>query len=268
MPTTRAKYHERREAGYSGWCAEQRHGECTKADTCKCACHAAPDAEAVEGSPQTPASAAARRAWATRRGEQPPKRPELRPGKKAPVSAGQGRQIKSELALLLWGADNGAAKLWPRAWITPEDRLTDDERTMLVSATYAELEARFPQALVWLAKVSESATEAQLLYVAAIVAAPRLARHGFIPPELASAIVFAPLVFAQHAAAAEQRAAAVDPERAPERDRANGLGQIDIGGASAAGSPLQGGVSVETGLGDVRHGPNDQNGRGPGRYPP
>src|SRR5215831_20080585 len=173
--------------GISGNCRKRDHSHCVT-KVCECQCHSDPS---IEHHAKGSASDAARRAWQTRkqepRQEQAPKRPELRTGKK-PVSATAQRSIKSLFAVGLWGADAGAAAAFPKQWITPDDRLTQDERTTLVNAIYLELEAHFPQLLVWLAVVAESAPTANLGLVVAVIMAPRLARHNVISEGLASAI--------------------------------------------------------------------------------
>jgi hypothetical protein len=251
--------------GLSGNCRKRDHSHCVT-KVCECPCHADPSIpHHAKGSP---ASEAAKRAWTTRRGshaqEQAPKRPELKTGKKPPVNATAQRAIKSLFALGLWGADAGAAIAVPKAWITPDDRLTQDERTTLVNAIYLELEAHAPQVLVWLAVVVESAPTANLGLVVAVIMAPRLARHGVISESLANAITFAPLILAQQAAtavtASEQQAANVESVGTPEPDRADRNGEIDFGSASVAIPPLQVGAAEQARHGEVRHGPNDSNG--------
>jgi hypothetical protein len=198
-------------------------------------------------------------------GETAPKRPDLKPGAKAAIPAAAAKQIKSEGALLLWVADNAAAAALPQFWVTPDDRLQEQERTALVNASYNELEARCPQLLRFLAKAQESATEAALVYTIAMIAAPRLARHGVIPNELASAILFAPLI--AQSATGQPATAGVGAESTPERDRANGNGQEHAGQPFVEGAPVQAGAAVEAGRGDLRHAPNDSDGARNGRYP-
>jgi hypothetical protein len=229
--------------GYSSDCAHAMHERC-KLEACTCRCH--------RGGLKT---------------EKAPTRPEIKTAPRPAVSAAKARQLKGEFSLVLWLADQGVAKGWPRYWVTPDDRLQDDERTALVNATYAELEARFPKALEWLAKASESATEAMLLYTLAMIAAPRLARHGVISAELATAIVFAPVAFASSGQAEQQSAAGVEPERAPNRGGPNGHGEIDTGGAFTESSPLQDSAPIEAGPRDISDLAHDQNGAGNGRYP-
>lgn len=254
----------------SPFCQHAQHERCTS-EGCDCGCHH-PEVNTR--------SAAAHRAWQTKRrqrqeqqhasaAETAPKRPEIKPATKAAIPVAAARQIKSEFSLLLWLADNAAAKGVPKYWTTPEDRLTDDERTSLVHATYNEIEARFPKVLKYLAKAQESATEAVLLYTIAMIAAPRLARHGVIPPELASAIVFAPIVIAQvqQSAAAEPGAAGVGAEPASVDHRPNRNGQIDVGEPPFAGSPIQVSPPFEAGHDPLRHGPGDSPGEVNGRYP-
>jgi hypothetical protein len=221
--------------GYSSDCAHHMHATC-KLESCVCKCHRSERQAA-------------------------PKRPELHTAKSA-LPAVKARQVKSEFALALWGADQLAARTFPKYWETPADRLEEHERTALVDATYAELEARFPKALEWLARASESATEAALLYTIAIVAAPRLARHGVISNELATAILFAPI-----ALDSLRTAAAVEPNRTPQPDRANGDGQINPGGIPPEISAVQGGAAVQTGQGDVLDAAHHPDRGGNGRQP-
>jgi hypothetical protein len=200
------------------------------------------------------------------KGETAPKRPDLKPGAKPAIPAAAAKQIKSEGALLLWVADNAAAAALPQFWVTPDDRLQEQERTALVNASYNELEARCPQLLRFLAKAQESATEAALVYTIAMIAAPRLARHGVIPPELASAILFAPLI-AQSATTGQPATAGVGAESAPVADRPDRDGQEHAGQPFVEGAPVQAGAAQQTGRGDLRHAQDDPNGARNGRYP-
>jgi hypothetical protein len=242
--SNRAQVARRQQMMNQGWssdCAHAMHARCAL-ETCKCKCH---------------------------RSEPEPKRPELKTGAKAALPAPKMRMVKSQFSLALWGGDQLAAKVAPKYWTTPEDRLQDDERTALVNATYAELEARFPVALEWLAKAAESATEATLLYVIATIAAPRLARHGVISAELATAIVFAPIAFASASAAAETNGATptVEPERTPMRGGPNGNGQIDADGIPTPLSEVQARAPEQAGPSDIPGVPLDQNRGGNGRHP-
>jgi len=274
MPRTPTKVSAaaREDRGYTSQCSHSNHLGCP-GNGCTCPCHV--DPSYLERSPAERAHIARRAAARAQAspgshspGEVAPNRPQVKPGVKAPIPAAAARQIKSEFSLALWAADQGAARIWPQYWTTPEDRLQDDERTSLVNATYAVLEAYFPQALKVLAKVSESAPLATFLYTVAMVAAPRLAHHKVIPPELASAIIFAPLLFSQPAGEpAGESTPAVDSERAREPDRPNWDGQIDTSGIPVAVPPVQGGVSQQTGHGPLQHGTDHQNGAGNGRYP-
>lgn len=261
----RAATDSREARGYSSPCAHSHHADCGL-EACTCPCHTDP-----EYLTKTPAQRAhvARRAQAAggaarETGEVAPNRPTVKPGVKPPITAAAARQLKSEFSLLLYGADQAAAKLTPKYWTTPEDRLQDDERTNLVNSSYAVMEAYCPELLRILAKVSESAPLATFVYTVATVAAPRLAHHGVIPAELASAIVFAPLIFAQHAAAepAGEPAAAVDPIGARVADRPDWDGQVDASGVPVAVPTVQGGVPEQAGYGPVRHGADHQNGAG------
>ena len=283
MAVANAAVARRLERGESQACAHSHHNDC-HVEACTCQHHRDPEAFQRR---QARDSAAAAKAWQTRRGggeharpgaetptpETPPSRPELKPGHKAALPAAAAKQIKSEFALVLWGADQAAARAVPQWWTTPEDRLTDDERTALVSATYAYLETfeLGRRLLKMLFKVSESAPLAQLLYTVAMVAAPRLAHHKVIPPELASAIVFAPILFAQQSSGQDATdasgAASVGTVPTPVSDRPDWHREIDTGGVPFTVPPVQGGAADQTGYGPLRHAENGQNGEIPRGYP-
>lgn len=289
MPITLGATMKLNAAGLSRRCAREQHFDCSGGGgKCKCQCHTTPEAiaaaeaRAAEHDAEA-ASAAAKKAWDTRRareadGETAPKRegakrPEIKTAKPV-LPAAVARQLKSEFALLVWGADNIAAGVRPDVWRTPSDRLAEQEITGIVNASYAELEARAPRLLKILAEAQKGAPEAMLLYTLAMIAIPRLANHEAvvlgvkITPEFARAVLYAPLI-AQSVANQQQSgasAAGVGAEPTLEPDRANGNGQIDVGGVSAAGPQVQDRAPFQTGLGDVRHGPDDQNSRGNGRY--
>jgi hypothetical protein len=258
-------------AGACHSCRSSQHSVCKSAD---CACPYPKHAKRTQDSEPSGDESPARRAWQTRRarqdsdktGETAPKRPEIKSGAKSAIPAAAARQIKSEFALLLWGADAAAAAAAPALWTTPDDRLQEQERTALVNATYNELEARCPELLKILAKAQESATEAALIYTVAMIAAPRLARHGVIPESFASAILFAPLI-AQSVASREPGASAVGAEPAPQPDRANGYGQIDVGQPLVEGAPVHAGAAVQAGLSDLLNRSGDTDGARNGRYP-
>lgn len=270
---SRVDQERRLERGQAPLCARGQHERC-EGGACTCRCHTDPNWAEQHAQAQARARRAAetmrsrgqpigrRPARETAAAETAPKRPDLKPGVKAAVPAAAARQIKSEFSLVLWGGDQAAARALPKYWTTPEDRLTDDERTQLVTAIYAWLEARFPRVLVLLSKVGESAPEALLLYTVAVVAAPRLARHGLIPAELASAIVFAPIILAnlQQQPETEPGAAGVGAESAPVGDRANGDWQEHVSVPPLEIPPVQAGAAVETGFSGVRHGSSSQNG--------
>jgi hypothetical protein len=247
-PDVKASYQERMHARYEAWKAAGRPTKFWQE--------------------YRPDQAEDQAAGARSSAETAPKRPEIKPATKPAVPAAAAKQIKSEFSFALWLADQGAAKAVPRYWITPDDRLADDERTMLVNATYNELEARFPKLLKALAKVQENATEAALLYAIAIVAAPRLARHGVIPAELASAIVFAPIILANaQQSVAESDASAVGAESASQPDREYRNGQIDASGAPTPVAEIRIDPPEQTGLGDIFNGSGDPDRARNGRYP-
>src|SRR5262252_610284 len=110
-PRSRAQAARRKQLmdqGYSSDCVRHMHDTC-KLPSCACKCH-------------------------RKSAEVEPKRPELRTAKAA-VSATKARLIKSEFAMALQFADGGAAKFASKYWLTPEDRLQEDERTALVNAS-------------------------------------------------------------------------------------------------------------------------------------
>jgi hypothetical protein len=261
------------ERGESGQCAHSHHERC-EGGACKCQCHTDPEAFEKRRSGQREAG---QKAWATRQAasqetppartpkETTPKRPDVKSGAKAAIPAAAAKQIKSEFGVLLWGADQAAAMLAPQQWTTPEDRLTDDERTLLVNASYNELEARCPDLLRLLARAQASATEAVLLYAIAMIAAPRLARHKVIPESFASAIIFAPLV--AQSVTREQSAAGVGAVPTSQPDRPNGNGQVHPGEPFAQGAPVRVGAPEQAGLGDLFNRSGDSDGPRNGRHP-
>jgi hypothetical protein len=268
-PTEAVRRQRLRDEGYSSDCAHGEHKGCHVA-TCTCKCHQA--SEQTSQTEPNRSSEAAKKAWQTRRAkeagapaETAPKRPDLKTGSKPAIPAAAARQIKSEFALLLWVADQGAAAAAPTLWTTPDDRLQEAERNALVSVSYNEIEARFPQLLRILAKAQESATEAALIYTVAMIAAPRLARHGIIPRELASAILFAPLV--AQSAPGQSATSAVGAEPTPQPDRSDGYGQEHAGQPSVEGAPVHAGAAVQAGLSDLLNRSGDPDGARNGRYP-
>lgn len=271
----RTSVQRRLDRGASQECAHSHHDRCA-APACRCACHSDPEF-AVKQARQADAG---RKAWESRRGggqhatatsEIAPNRPELEVGHKPALPAAAAKQIKSEAALLLWLADQGAAQFAPKLWTTPEDRLQDEERTLLVNNTYSYFESTVwgRRLLKFLNKASESAPLASLVYSVAMVAAPRLAHHKVIPVELASAIVFAPILFAQSTAggADASTSASVEPERTPEPDRPDWHREVDVSGVPITVPPVQSGPPVQTGHGPLQHPTNGQNGEVPRGHP-
>jgi hypothetical protein len=273
MPAGRAVIDSKLAKGQSLDCARSHHPRCTNPAECTCDCHHNP--QRLEARQD-----AARRAHITRghstsspTSEAPPtrapketapKRPDVKSGHKPVIPAAAAKQLKSEFALLVWGADGIVAGARPELWKTPEDRLTEGEISALTGAIYNELEARAPGLLKILAKAQESAPEAALIYTLAMIAIPRLARREAtvlgvkVTPEFARAVVLAPLVFAQQAAA--QSSAGVESVPTSQPDRPNGYGQIDPRGAPVEGPPVQVGATQQAGFSDIRHGPGDTNG--------
>src|SRR5438270_239460 len=82
-----------------------------------------------------------------------------------------------------------------------------------------------PRALLWLASAAEAGVHVQLAWAIAMIAAPRLARRGVIPPELANALAFAPVFMAAGST--------------PGSDRANGNGEVNASGVATPESPVQ-----------------------------
>ena len=273
MPASQQLVDRRVAAGISPMCARSHHDECKMPETCKCDCHAHPEAFARRSAE---AKARAEAAWATRRagaaeakparGETAPKRPEIKSGVKAAIPAAAAKQIKSEFAVLVWGADQAAATFRPQQWITPDDRLNEQEIGALVNATYNELEARAPGLLRILARAQESAPEAALIYTVAVIALPRLARHGAtiggikITPELANAVAFAPIVaqLAQQQPTPGAGPAGVGTEPAHVDHRVNGDWQEHAGQPSVAGAPVPPGPAQQAGYGPLPDRGDDQ----------
>jgi hypothetical protein len=268
--------------GESSQCSHSHHERCS-GGTCTCQCHSDPAAFEKRREAN---QAAAGRAWETRRaggkapasssgapGETAPKRPAIASGNKPAIPAAAAKQIKSEFAFGIWLADQGAATFRPQQWQTPDDRLREQEITALSSAVYNELEARAPWLLKLLASAQQSAPEAALVYTVAMIALPRLARHGAvvmgvkITPELANAVAIAPFLAAQQHVTGPG-ASDVGAESTPVADRADRYGQVDVGGAPAGSAPVHAGAAVQTGRGDLQNGSGDTDGARNGRYAP
>ncbi len=283
MPVGASTRAAREARGECRQCAQSDHNKCL-GGACTCQCQKDPEAFAKRRDRD---QAAAGKAWETRRaaggkapasssagapGETAPKRPDIKSGAKAAIPAAAARQLKSEFAFVVWCGDQAAASFRPQWWNTPEDRLREAEIGALSSAVYNELEARAPWLLKLLAKASESAPEAALLYTVAMIALPRLARHGAtiagvkITPELANAVAIAPFLAAQQHAG--PGAASVGTESTHVADRPDRYGQVDVGGAPARGTPVHAGAAVQTGRGDLQNGSGDPDRARNGRYAP
>jgi len=280
MPTAKSLLERRMGRGESNACARAHHATCPTPDNCTCKCHADPQAFEQQ---QATYQESARKAWETRRAggkapasstgtpaETPPKRPEIKTGVKPAIPAAAARQIKSEFAFVVWCGDQAAASFRPQQWITPDDRLNGQEITALTNATYNEIEARAPWLLKLLATAQQSAPEAALIYTVAMIALPRLARHGAtiaglkITPELANAVAIAPFLAAQ--VQQQGGAAGVGAEPTPESDRPDRYGQVDVGGAPAQGPQVRAGAAQQAGFGQVSDGPGDPHSARNGRH--
>ena len=185
-----------------------------------------------------------------RRGRQPGTRnkPKLIPGS-AKLSATQQKQVQTGLTFAVMGMDFGAAAILPKFWETPADRLQQDEVALLVSALYSELES-FPRALLWLASVAEAGVHFQLAYVVAMIAAPRLARHGVISAELAGLIALAPLAVSVPVAGGGT----------PDSVRTNGTGEVASVVSFTGAETLQNSVPFQGGPGEVGNAENNPRG--------
>lgn len=131
----------------------------------------------------------------------------------------------SEAAYLL--SENSGLGFW-----LSDDRFQPEETVMLVEGVYSVLET-FPTFLLWLAETSAQGVWLQLGVILAMVAAPRLARHGIIPPEIAAIISFAPFFMASGGA--------------PNDSGGNGNGQVHPTSVSNETATIPGGIPFQTG---------------------
>ncbi len=78
------------------------------------------------------------------------------------------------------GLDAGLAILTPDLWLTPADRLNEDEANLLAVALSEEA-ARHPAALRVLNEITKYGQRAGIIGALLIIAIPRLQRRGLIP---------------------------------------------------------------------------------------
>ena len=147
----------------------------------------------------------------------PTARRERTPRRKGRLDAAGAKQAKETLTFAVAGVDSVAHFLAPGMWEV-QDQLNPGERTMLVDATYAELEQTYPQALVWLAQAFKASVHVQLAYVMACIAIPRLERRGIVPAGSSVLILMAPLGMGAGPAYGSERGdrnGQVHPDRTP-----------------------------------------------------
>lgn len=178
------------------------------------------------------------------------------------IPATMRKDAKTILAFGIAGLDKGARLLSDRSgsgfW-TAEDQLSQDETTHLVNAVYAEL-SDYPKIVAAIASLGTGQKHAYVLYVATMIALPRLIRHGLLREDdpLVSAVLFAQLAVAGQVAPPDDDAEP-EPERRPEPavsvapgpaygDRwGNGNGQVHAGIGVVIPAPVDGGLSEQAG---------------------
>lgn len=238
----RETFEQRLAAGLTAACAHAHHSQCKGKDGgCTCTCHSKAQANGHTHDELTPGQKAAR--TRAKRRESAPKREASTPG----IPANKRRQLKSAAATVIAGSD-WAVRSLKRPWWTEEDKFEASETSMLVDALYSELE-NYPKVLKWIADHMDAAGHAQLGMALLMIAAPRLARRGMLPVEVASAIVYAPLLFAQQQP--EPPTADVGAGATPGDHRANGNGQVDVSVPPPNGTAVRGDTEVEARLGPL-----------------
>ena len=124
--------------------------------------------------------------------EDKPAAPKPQKAQKAPINRGPGRppaaQTNAKKATDTIGfgltlLDGAAAFLFPKAWITPDDRLTPEEVDRLLKPTYAVLAAH-PKWATAVVSIGEKSEYVALFAAAGMVALPRMIRHNLLPPQI------------------------------------------------------------------------------------
>lgn len=95
--------------------------------------------------------------------------------------------VVSMIALAASGLDGLAHTVAAKAW-TDEDRLTETEVSIIAGAVAEEI-IRRPKIAERIAGLANTRDRATLLLALALVAIPRLARHGALPPAVGRAVV-------------------------------------------------------------------------------
>ncbi len=90
------------------------------------------------------------------------------------------RQVEHGIAALVTGIDAGLAYLIPQNWVTPDDRLNEQEVAILTEAFSTEA-MKSPRALRFFAALTDLTGRLGILGALMIVALPRLTRRGLIP---------------------------------------------------------------------------------------
>lgn len=161
------------------------------------------------------------------------------------LTRAQKDKVTGGMSFALLASDAALATFVPDQW-TKEDRLTQDESGMLVTAVYTELETYRPLWLQALARFTTvTGAHAYLGAVVAAIAAPRLARRGLINEQLAAQLALAPyfLSIAAEQLAAESGGDAVHvaTEPAPSGSGPEWDGQEHANGVATGNpAPVQG----------------------------
>ncbi len=130
------------------------------------------------------------------------------------------KQVEHGIAALITGLDAAAAYLDPKNWVTPDDRLNEQEVAILTEAFSTEA-MKSPRALRFFAALTDLTGRLGILGALMIVALPRLVRRGLIPRQWVP--VLRDLIGAASAKEAEPPAEPEIPAReepSPDREAA------------------------------------------------
>lgn len=141
------------------------------------------------------------------------------------------KQLAAEIAVGIQFAQGGIGAVIP---FDEDDVLTDQEVGMLARGIAAEL-LHYEGLLRWYLRLKAAGgPHAEFLAACFAIAAPRLAKRGILPDEIAMTIVFAGVSLSDTANAASRTATAVSvaPRRTPNLDGSDGVREVEYASPS------------------------------------
>lgn len=222
-----------------------------------------PDADSITSTVTKTGSSTSRNKRTQTEVETPPSREPIsapRPKKRAPatrpsgVTASQREAIKGLFAVTLGGGDLFAHALFPKYW-TEQDRLKDYEGKLLVDGLWAEVSTH-PKLLEILLTVGKQSGHAQLAGALALVALPRLANHGLLPPELAQMGSY----FGLQLATLGANSIHMEPRPTHDSNSGDGSGEVHTNGVAEPTTEVQDSLTRKTRRSRVEAGTYSTNG--------